>query len=244
VLCPNPPDQSLLIKDDQPQIHVFLTEYAPIRDTHYLLPLSLDSSSASLSVDEVLAALSTGNTEAILDDNDDPSWATALASPDKEYWIAGAYDELKSLESLNVFVLVPRSALPHGQRPLKGKLVCKHKHDDSGSIIRYKVRYVAKGFAQQYKVDYDKTTAPTAHLESFHSLLHIAAVLNWDIQHVDIKTAFLHGVLPENETVYMEQPPGFEATGKEDWVMRLMKGLYRIKQASCIWNQTFHKTVT
>jgi hypothetical protein len=69
-------------------------------------------------------------------------------------------------------------------------------------------------------------------------------VLNWDIQHVDIKTAFLHGVLPENETVYMEQPSGFEATGKEDWVMRLMKGLYGMKQASHIWNQTFHKTVT
>jgi hypothetical protein len=80
---------------------VFLTEYAPVRDTHYLLPLSLDSSSASLSVDEVLAALSTGDTEAILDDDDDPSWATTLASPDKEYWIAGACDKLKSLENLN-----------------------------------------------------------------------------------------------------------------------------------------------
>jgi hypothetical protein len=32
--------------------------------------------------------------------------------------------------------------------------------------------------------------------------------------------------------------------GKEDWMMRLMKGLYGMKQASRIWNQTFHKTVT
>jgi hypothetical protein len=42
----------------------------------------------------------------------------------------------------------------------------------------------------------------------------------------------------------MEQLPGFEAAGKEDWVMHLMKGLYGMKQASRIWNQTFHKTVT
>jgi Reverse transcriptase (RNA-dependent DNA polymerase) len=93
-------------------------------------------------------------------------------------------------------------------------------------------------------VDYDKTTAPTAHLESFRSLLHIAAVLDWDVQHVDIKTAFLHGVLPESETVFMEQPPGFEAPGQEDWVMKLMKSLYGMKQASRIWNKTFHKTVS
>jgi hypothetical protein len=103
---------------------------------------------------------------------------------------------------------------------------------------------VAKGFAQRYLVDYEKTTAPTARLESFRSLLHIAAVLDWDIQHVDIKTAFLHGVLPDSETVFMEQPPGFEAPGKEDWVMRLLKSLYGMKQASRIWNQTFHKTIT
>jgi len=44
--------------------------------------------------------------------------------------------------------------------------------------------------------------------------------------------------------MYMEQPPGFEAAGKEDWVMQLMKSIYGMKQASRIWNKTFHKAVT
>jgi hypothetical protein len=221
-----------------------MAEYAPVRDTHYLLPLTLDVPSGPYSLNEALAAISSGDTETVLENDDDPSWATALSSPECEYWIAGARDELKSLEDLNVFVLVPRSELPRNQRPLKGKLVCKRKRDNLGNISRYKVRYVAKGFAQRYLVDYTKTTAPTARLESFRSLLHIAAVLDWDIQHVDIKTAFLHGVLPDSEQVYMEQPPGFEEPGKEDWVMRLMKSLYGMKQASRIWNKTFHKTIT
>lgn len=56
------------------------------------------------------------------------------------------------------------------------------------------------------------------------------------------QTAFLHSVLPKSGTVYMEQPPGFKVRGKEDWVMRLIKSLYSMKQASRIWNQTFHKT--
>jgi hypothetical protein len=122
--------------------------------------------------------------------------------------------------------------------------VCKHKQDDTGCVTHYKVRYVTKGYAQQYGIDYDKTTAPTSRLESLHTLLHIAAVLDWDVQQYDIKTAFLHRVLPEEERMYMEQPPGFEEPGKEDWVMNLMKSIYGMRQASRIWNHTFHEGVS
>ena len=73
--------------------------------------------------------------------------------------------------------------------------------------------------------------------------MHIAAVYDWDVQHFDIKTAFLHRVLPETETVFVEQPPGFEEPGKADWVWRLNKSLYGMKQASRIWNITFHKVM-
>jgi hypothetical protein len=44
--------------------------------------------------------------------------------------------------------------------------------------------------------------------------------------------------------MFMEQPPGFEVAGKEDWVMCLMKSIYGMKQASRVWNQTFNKAVT
>jgi Reverse transcriptase (RNA-dependent DNA polymerase) len=223
--------------------HAFalLAEFSPLRDTHDIYPLDLLTE--NLSVPEVLSALADGSLDPVPDSDDDPSWASALASPEREYWIAGARDELQSLRDLDVFVLVPRSSVPAGQRPLKGKLVCKRKRDDAGNIVRYKVRYVAKGYAQQYGVDYDKTTAPTARLKSFRAILHVAASLGWDLQQFDIKTAFLHGILPEEETMFMEQPPGFATPGKEDWVMRLMKSIYGMKQASRIWNQTFHKTV-
>ena len=142
-----------------------------------------------------------------------------MASPEREYWIAGGRDELKSLKDLKVFALIPRSEVSAGQRPLKGKLVCKRKRDEDGNVIRYKVQFVAKGFAQRYGADYGKTNAPTARLESLRQILHIAASLNRDTHQFDnIKTTFLHGVLPEDETMYLEQPPGFEEEGKEDWV--------------------------
>ena len=133
--------------------------------------------------------------------------------------------------------------MPPGLKPLKGKLVCKRKHDDTGTVTQYKVCYVAKGYTQCYGVDYDKTTAPTTHLESFRTILYIAATLGWDLHQFDIKTAFLHSILPDDETMYMEQPPDFAEPGKEDWVMKLLKSIYSMKQASWIWNKMFHTAV-
>jgi len=113
-----------------------------------------------------------------------------------------------------------------------------------GKIVWYKVHYVAKGYTQQYGLDYNKMTAPTAQLESFRTILHFAAMQGWDIQQMDIKTAFLHGILLDDETAYLEQPKGFEEPGKETWVMKLMKSIYGMKQAGRIWNQTFDSAVT
>jgi hypothetical protein len=126
---------------------------------------------------------------------------------------------------------------------LKGKLVCKRKRDDMGTVTRYKVRYVAKGFAQIPGLDYDKTTAPTSRLESLRAIAHIAASLDWELHQFDVKTAFLNGVLPEDEQLFMEQPDGFEVPGKEDWVYHLMKSIYGMKQASRVWNITFNGAI-
>jgi hypothetical protein len=126
---------------------------------------------------------------------------------------------------------------------LKGKLVCKRKRDDTGTVTRYKVRYVAKGFAQIPGLNYDKTTAPTSRLESLRAIAHIAASLDWELHQFDIKTAFLNGILPESEQTFMEQPAGFEIPGKEDWVFHLMKSIYGMKQASRVWNITFNGAV-
>ena len=221
----------------------FLSEYTPFFDSHDLVHLDFDPSDFE-SIHAFLSSISSGSSEPEFDNNDDPSWPAAMRSPEREYWIAGARDELRSLAELKVFALIPRSKIPRGRRPLQGKLVCKRKRDNAGNVVRYKVRYVAKGYTQRYGVDYDKTMAPTARLESFRILMHLAASLDWDIQHIDIKTAFLHGVLPEDETAYLEQPKGFEENGKEDWVMELKKSIYGMKQAGRIWNQTFHDSVT
>lgn len=46
---------------------------------------------------------------------------------------------------------------------------------------------------------------------------------------MDIKTAFLHGDLEKE--IYIEQPEGFQVKGKEEYVFKLLKSVYALKQA-------------
>jgi ATP-binding cassette subfamily B (MDR/TAP) protein 1 len=50
---------------------------------------------------------------------------------------------------------------------------------------------------------------------------------------MDVKTAFLNGDL--DEEIYMIQPEGFLARGRDNQVCKLQKALYGLKQASRAW---------
>jgi hypothetical protein len=109
----------------QPSATALLTEFAKVSHSHELLPLSIEDS--TLSPDYVLSTIADSSLEPAIDTGDDPLWADALASPNREYWITGAKDEIQSLKDLQVYVLIPRSSLPSGRRLMRGKLVCKRK---------------------------------------------------------------------------------------------------------------------
>jgi hypothetical protein len=54
----------------------------------------------------------------------------------------------------------------------------------------------------------------------------------WNLQRLDVQNAFLHDYLEE---VYMQQPPGYEDTARPNYVCKLDKALYRLKQAPRAW---------
>ena len=64
---------------------------------------------------------------------------------------------------------------------------------------------------------------------SIRVLLALVAQFNMELEQLDVKTAFLHGNL--EETIYMEQPEGFREAGKEDYVCKLNRSLYGLKQS-------------
>ena len=66
-----------------------------------------------------------------------------------------------------------------------------------------------------------------------HVVLANATKQDWEIDHIDVKSAYLNATL--NETVYMWPPCGVLKQGEEGKVLRLLKGLYGLKQAGKGW---------
>lgn len=173
----------------------------------------------------------------------DPTLQQAMASDEWPEWKKAIAEEGGSLKDMEVYVPVLRTEVPQGKRVLSGKLVLHRKRNDRGEVVRHKARYVVKGFEQVFGKDYSDTTSPTVRMESLRTMLHVAAAEDYDIQQVDIKTAFLYGLLAENEEIYMEQIPGLDdATFPNDlYVWRLQRGLYGMKQAGRVWNKEMNR---
>jgi hypothetical protein len=112
------------------------------------------------------------------------------------------------------------------------KWIYKIKHTADGSIEKYKARFVAQGFSQKEGVDYEETFALVARYTSVRVVISLSSV-GWKIHQMDVKTAFLNGVIEEE--VYIEKPQGFEVHRRKSHVCRLKKALYGLKQAPRAW---------
>ena len=143
-----------------------------------------------------------------------------------DHWRHAMLDEMTAIEASDTWRLVDA---PPRVKPIGLKWVYKTKKDATGVITKYKARLVAKGYVQQQGVDFDEVFAPVARLESVRLLLAHAASQGWAVHHMDVKSAFLNGVLQEQ--VYVEQPPGFVLCGHEKKVLHLVKALYGLCQA-------------
>ena len=102
-----------------------------------------------------------------------------------------------------------------------------------GEVTRNKARLVAQGYSQQEDIDYTETFAPVARLEAIRLLLSYAINHGIILYQMNIKSAFLNGVIEEE--VFVKQPPGFEDLKHPDHVFRVKKSLYGLKQAPRAW---------
>ena len=160
----------------------------------------------------------------------------ALRTSEAEQWKEAANEEMKALETMNTWKLVP---LPEGKKPVGCKWVFKVKNKPDGTVERFKARLVAKGYSQKPGIDFNETFAPVVRLNTLRSLLAYAVEKNLLIHQLDVNTAFLNGNLEEE--VYMEQPPGYVTKGQEHLVCLLQRSLYGLKQSPRCWNATFCK---
>jgi hypothetical protein len=70
---------------------------------------------------------------------------------------------------------------PEGKSVIGLKWIYKIKHAVDGSVKKFKAQFVAKGFSQKEKVDYDETFAPVAKYTSIRAVISIVAEMGWKI---------------------------------------------------------------
>ena len=96
----------------------------------------------------------------------------------------------------------------HNNSHAYGKL----KRNAEGSIERYKARLMVKSYTQIEALNMMR-------FASFRLILTIVTHLNLELYQMDVKTTFFNGEL--DEEIYMDQPVGFKANGKEHKVCKL-----------------------
>jgi hypothetical protein len=89
------------------------------------------------------------------------------------------------------------------------KWVWKNKEGEKGEVVRNKSRLVAQGYSQKEGINYEETFAPVARLEAIRIVLAFVVSKGFKLQQMDVKKAFLNGVLEEE--VYVRQPLGFQS---------------------------------
>ena len=118
-------------------------------------------------------------------------------------------EEYSSIMTNDVWEVVSRS---EDRSVVGSRWIYKIKYTADGSVKKYKARFVAKGYAQKERMDYEETCAPTVRYSSIRFILALSVQMGWKIHKMDVKITFLNRVIEEE--VYIEHLEGFETFNK------------------------------
>ena len=110
-------------------------------------------------------------------------------------------EELNALSKNHTWDLV---TLPPWKFVVSCKWIYKTKTRFDGSTKFCKACPLAKGFTQEYEIDYEVTFAPVSRIFFVHALLVVAITSKWELFQIDVNNAFFKGNL--SEKVYMQPP--------------------------------------
>jgi hypothetical protein len=162
------------------------------------------------------------------------TYPEAMESPQRDHWKRAMEEESTSILLNNTFsALNSREARPLQVNPIGSKWVYKTKHNPDRST-RYKARLVIKGYEQ---TDFGETYAPVGKLTTFQYLISLIGRYGWNMDHLDVVTAFLNPEIDAND-IYMTWPEGWpEGHNAPKIIVRLRKALYGLKQAPRLWHE-------
>ena len=112
---------------------------------------------------------------------------------------------------------------------LPSGIILKLKRDQYGRAAMYRARPVARGNFHPDGSSYVELYTPIACIELVRVILAVAAALGWEVEHVDIKGAFLHADLPDSERIVIRLPNIDGLNTASVQYVRLKKSLYWLR---------------
>ena len=162
------------------------------------------------------------------------TWKELLVHPYMKQFMIGCGREITDLESKGAFRTIPMDSSIDKHLLLPLMWVFKYKTDSNGFVTKFKARLVARGDLQKNEND---TYAATAAVQTFRTLMAIAAAFNLDVKQFDIKNAYINALLTMPILCGVPpMPPGFE---KKNSVLQLLRALYGLKSSGHLWYQDF-----
>jgi hypothetical protein len=182
------------------------------------------------------------------------SYEEAMAQPEATKWKESMEEHMNAHDGLKSFVEV---LVPESRRVIPTKWVYALKTNPDGEVVRYKSRFVVKGFMQRAGVDYDEVFSPTIRGEQIRMMVGIGAK-HMGVRHKlkgstritilgkgDVSNAYLTAPLPEDEDVLFELPRGYvpklKAPVGQKVVARSVKAQQGLKQSGRVWNKFQHE---
>ncbi|GJR18701.1 putative ribonuclease H-like domain-containing protein [Tanacetum coccineum] len=138
---------------------------------------------------------------------------------------------LSQIEPKKISEALEDEYLPYGKKAIGTKWVYRNKQDERGIVVRNK-----QGHRQEEGIDYDEVFAPVARIEAIRIFLAFASYMGFIVYQMDVKSAFLYGII--DEEVYVSQPPGFVDPKFPKKVYKVVKALYGLHQAPRAWYAT------
>jgi hypothetical protein len=172
---------------------------------------------------------------ALISNEGEPScYQEAMEVSESAKWKEAMKEEMDALKKNETWDLVE---LPENRKVVGCKWVYKLKKGVDDKVDKYKARLVEKGYSQKEGIDFHEIFSPVVKLVSIRIVLALVALLDLELEQLDVKTTFLHGDL--DEEIFMEQPEGFVQNRNRKFVCKLRKSLYGLKQSPRQWYKKF-----
>ena len=167
------------------------------------------------------------------------SWAQMMKSPNRDKYLNAAKAELNAHSKNGTFEEV--SGLMEGYIALGTKWVFTIKRDEHGHPVRFKARLVLQGYRQRAGIDYFYTASPVAKTTSIRALLLLSALLDLEVEGMDVDTAYLNANM--KQLLFTKLPNGFTPLDASTKYLIVRKALYGAKQSGREWYELLTDTL-